>query len=49
MLRCARLAWTCIPSHTLAECDTNKEFMVKDCPASCGVCTALEEADKEEL
>ena len=31
------------------ECETNKGFMTKECPASCGVCTDLERANKDEI
>ena len=31
------------------ECEENKPFMYRVCPASCGVCQLLESPDKEEL
>jgi hypothetical protein len=32
-----------------AQCEDNKGFMYRVCPASCGVCRLLESPDKEEL
>jgi len=31
------------------QCDDNKAFMYRVCPASCGICQVLENPDKEEL
>jgi hypothetical protein len=31
------------------QCEDNKPFMFRVCPASCGICQILEASDKDEL
>eukprot|EP00965_Chrysotila_dentata_P171127 5647362-Pleurochrysis_carterae.AAC.7 len=40
---------SCLGWAAQEECETNKAFMFRVCPAACGICQLLETPEKEEL